>query len=233
MPTNRRRFHVLHSSRSLLASLPVLLGAAFGARAASWEGSLAFGANGGTAAMAGVTVSGISASSPVRFRTSLGYASRDPGRASDARRVFINDATGGTPEKDGRIWTFGLDLLLPLAHRSGHPLALYAGPRYAMFDGHFHYVGDNEEFDVTSRHWALGAGLESTTRLGERFSLGLGAGAEYFFPAGLHGHDATYNPDDENVNARRDYKYADADRAVDQPTLELRVMVGVGCRLGG
>jgi hypothetical protein len=93
-------------------------------------------------------------------------------------------------------------------------------------------VGDNEEFDITGRQWALGAGLQSTTRLGERFSVGLGAGAEYFFPTNLHGHDATYSPDDENVNARRDYQYADADRAVDQPTLELRVMAGVGCRLG-
>jgi hypothetical protein len=232
MSTSRRRFQALSLSRGLLVALPALLGGAFGAQAASCEGSLAFGANAGTAAIAGLTVSGISASSPIRLRTSLGYAACDPGRAREARRVFINDATGGTPEKDGRIWTFGLDLLFPLARRSGHLLDLYAGPRYALFDGHFRYVGDNEEFDITSRHWVVGAGLESTTRLGERFSLGLGAGAEDFFPASLHGHDATYDPDDENVNSREDYKYADADRAVDQPTIELRLTAGLGCRFG-
>jgi len=48
----------------------------------------------------------------------------------------------------------------------------------------------------------------------------------------MHGHDATYSPDNENVNAREDYKYADADRAVNQPVLEFRAMVGVGVRLG-
>lgn len=232
MPTTRRRFQALRAGRCLLLALPLVLGGTSNARAASCEASLAFGANAGTAALAGLTVSGLSGSSPIQLRGSVGYASRNPGRAEEARHVFINDATGGTPEKNGRVWALGLDLLIPLSGSSGHALDLYAGPRYAMFDGHFRYVGDNEEFDITSRHWAAGAGLESTSRLGERFSLKLGAGAEYFFSSSLHGHDATYTPDDENVNAREEFRYEDADRVVDQPKLELRVMAGVGCRLG-
>lgn len=232
MRSSRCPFHVRGTLRTTFLTLLMATGFAPGSRAASCEGSLAFGANAGTAALASLTVSGISESSPIRLRSSIGFSSRDPGKAREARHVFINDATGGTPEKNGTIWTLGLDLLFPLGPKSGHALEFYAGPRFAMFDGHFRYVGDNEEFDITSHHWAVGTGLQSTTRLGERFSLGLGAGAEYFFPSSLHGHDATYSPDDENVNSREDYKWADADQAVDQPTLEFRLLAGVSCRLG-
>jgi hypothetical protein len=124
MPTVHRRFHFLQVPRGLVLSLLLLLGQASGSRAASCEAGLAFGANAGTAAMAGLTISGLSATSPIRLRTSLGYSSRNPGRAEEARRVFINEATGGTPEKHGSLWSFGLDLLLPLKAGPGHPLDL-------------------------------------------------------------------------------------------------------------
>ena len=66
MPTTRCRFRALRAGRCLLLALPLLLGGASSARAASCEASLAFGANAGTAVLAGLTVSELSGSSPIR-----------------------------------------------------------------------------------------------------------------------------------------------------------------------
>ena len=54
----------------------------------------------------------------------------------------------------------------------------------------------------------------------------LHAGYDYFFPSDVHGHDTTYNPDDNNVNPRDDYKYADVDDAINQPKHMVRLMIG-------
>lgn len=51
-------------------------------------------------------------------------------------------------------------------------------------------------------------------------------GADYFFHGTLTGHDTSYNPDGEDVNARSDYTYDDADKAIDQPELEFQAMFG-------
>ena len=48
----------------------------------------------------------------------------------------------------------------------------------------------------------------------------------------MNGHDTTYNPNDENVNPRKDYDYGDADEAVNQPKLEVRAMAGIVVRWG-
>jgi hypothetical protein len=102
-----------------------------------------------------------------------------------------------------------------------------------MFDAHFRYVGDNEEFDVTSSAWGLGGGLQGRAALGPSFSLGASGGGEHFAQTALHGQDATYTPDNDNVNARREYVYADADRAVNQPKAQFRHMAGFTYRIGG
>ncbi|UCC74694.1 MAG: hypothetical protein JSV86_09130 [Gemmatimonadota bacterium] len=39
---------------------------------------------------------------PVRARLSIGGISGEAGNPLDARRVFINDATHGTPQQSGR-----------------------------------------------------------------------------------------------------------------------------------
>jgi hypothetical protein len=202
------------------------------ALAATYEGGLLFGTTGGAAASANLTVSNLADTHPLRLRLGLCYARMNPGLVQEARKVFINEARGGTPEKHGRLWIVGLDFLYPVARGSGQGLAAYAGPRYGMFDAHFRYVGDNEEFDVTSRTWGFGAGLEGSAAIGPRFALTLSGGGEYFLPSDLHGHDATYSPSDENVNARENYGYADADRAINQPELEIRFMGGIIYRFG-
>jgi len=202
------------------------------ARAATSEGSFFFGTNGGGSAMASFAVSPLAVTLPLRLRGSLGYAAMNPGAPENARHVFINDASGGTPEKHGRLWTLGFDFLCPIAGGSERRLDAYAGPRYGLFDAHFRYVGDNEEFDVTTHSWGAGAGLEGSVALGTRVAMSLLGGAEAFLPSDLHGHDATYSPNDENINARGKHTYADADQAIHQPKVEARIMAGITYRFG-
>ena len=49
---------------------------------------------------------------PFELRLGLGYTILNPGNAVDARRIFINNATNGEPEKKGRSIDF--------ARLSGH-----------------------------------------------------------------------------------------------------------------
>lgn len=60
---------------------------------------------------------------PLTLRLRAGYTAVEPGDPLAARRVFINDATNGTPEESGRTLDFGMDGLYPL--RPG--VLLYGG----------------------------------------------------------------------------------------------------------
>jgi hypothetical protein len=166
---------------------------------------------------------------PLRARLRLARTSLEPGSAPDARRIFINDATNGTPREAGSTWDFGVDGLYPLGDRTH----VFGGVRHTRFKANFKYVGGNEDFDVTSEHWGLAAGLEAEFPMGSRMSLLLSGGGEYFFSSRLTGHDTSYSPDGDHVNPRRDYSYDDADDAVNQPVMRPVALVGVSYRLGG
>jgi hypothetical protein len=166
---------------------------------------------------------------PVHLRLRLGRSSVEPGNPGDARRIFINDATNGTPRESGRTWDLGLDGVLLLGERTG----VFGGVRYSSFTANFKFVGGNEDFDVTSGHWGLALGLEASYPMTTRTTLLVQGGGEYFFSTRLTGHDTSYSPDGDDVNPRRDYTYSDADDAVGQPTWRPIVLLGVGYRLGG
>jgi hypothetical protein len=163
---------------------------------------------------------------PLKARLGLRYASVGPGEPLDARRIFINNATNGTPEKSGRTWGFNLDLLYPMRVLSLPRSHVYGGVRYARFTGNFVFVGGNEDFDIRSSHWGLGAGLESYWSLSQRVDLVLSTGVDYFFASTMNGHDTSYSPDGTAVNPREDFTYSDADAAVSQPKLEPALMLG-------
>jgi hypothetical protein len=165
---------------------------------------------------------------PLEARLRIGHTSLDPGDAARARRVFINDATNGTPEEAGRTWDFGLDGLYPLGPRT----KFFGGLRYARFKANFNFVGGNENFDITSSHWGLAAGVEASYPMGRKTSLIVAGAGEYFFSSRITGHDTSYSPDGDNVNPRQDYGYSDADKAVGQPTWRPVALVGVSYRLG-
>jgi len=48
-----------------------------------------------------------------KLRFGIGLSLIDPGNAADARRIFINNATNGVPEKNGRSFDFRLDFMFP------------------------------------------------------------------------------------------------------------------------
>lgn len=107
----------------------------------------------------------------------------------------------------------------------------FIGPRYSKFTGNFKYIGGNEDFDIVSNQYGVGAGFESHYNISNGLQLIFSAGMDYYFNAKLPGHDTSYYPD--NVNAREnnetntDFRYKDADKAVDQPKFMPRFMLGV------
>ena len=169
---------------------------------------------------------------PFSLRLGVGHSRPAAGNALTARQVFINDATNGTPGSAGRAWTGRLDLVRGI---TGGPLTgvrVYGGPRYASFTANFIYVGGNEDFDVRSKHWGWGGGLEWRWPVGDVMSFNLGGGADWFLPARLQGHDTAYEPDRITGNERDDYTYQDADAAIDQPELEWRFGVSLSRGFG-
>jgi len=167
---------------------------------------------------------------PLEARLGIGYSRVQPGNALDARRIFINDATNGYPEKGGTIWDFRFDFLYPTHFLSLDRGFFFAGPRYSRFTGDFKFVGGNEDFSINSKQWGLGIGLESYYLVSKDIDMVITTGVDYFFSNRLTGHDTSYSPDGEDINARNDYTYDDADKAISQPKIEPRFMIGFNYR---
>lgn len=188
-------------------------------------GGVVLGYNGGFGGQLNVSMTSFQSGFPLSIRFGFGYTNVDPGRPADARKIFINDATNGTPEENGYIWDLRLDLMIPvnLLYNSN----VYLGPRYSMFTGNFNFVDGNENFDITSNQFGLGAGFLTQLLLVPNLYLVLDGGADYFFQSTLKGHDTAYSPDGDDVNPRQNYTYDDADKAVNQPKILGRFMIGI------
>jgi len=163
---------------------------------------------------------------PFILRLAAGRYSLDPGDPAAARRIFINDNTNGVPSKDGHFWSLRLDFLYPVQWFSWKRLYFYGGPRRSYFTGHFEYVGGNEDFEVTSGSWGVGAGLEKHYAISRNLDLLLTAGADYQAKSTLSGHDTAYSPNGESVNGRKTFTYNDADEAIRQPLIVPRLLIG-------
>lgn len=200
--------------------------------AANFHSGVSLGYAGGPGFNAHAGVADFSPGFPVTVRLGMGRNSMDPGRAVDARRIFIANANNGTPEKRGWTWQYRLDFLYPIGPSAERSLYVFGGPRHARFTGNFKYVGANEDFDVKSHQWGWGLGLEGNFPMGRRARFALSGGVDYFPKGRLYGHDTSYSPDGEDVNPREDFGYTDADDAINQPWLELRIMAGVDYHFG-
>ena len=176
-------------------------------------------------------VSNFATDFPLAARLAIGHSYLDPGNPAAARRIFINNATNGIPEKSGGTWNYRFDLLFPIKLKSVPNAKLLFGPRYARYKGNFKYVGGNEDFDVTSAQWGLGIGLESSFSMSSKLALRLLTGFDQLFKSDLKGHDTSYSPNGDNINPREDYSYSDADRAINQPGSELYIMIGFSYQL--
>lgn len=193
---------------------------------------LGLGATAGFGVQGDITFEDFTRSAPLSLRISGAYSGRDAGKALDARRVFINDNTNGTPEESGSTWQVRLDLMLPVFDVGSTPVQLGIGARKAFFTGTFDFVGGNEKFDVVSDPWGLGAFLEGAFEISDRVDFTIQVGLDYYFKSRIEGHDTAYEPDGDDVNPRNDYTWDDADDAVNQPRLEPYGLVGLRLRLG-
>jgi hypothetical protein len=166
------------------------------------------------------------------FRLAAGYSRREAGKADDARRIFINDATNGTPEEKAWLWDIRLDFMYDFGWSSSADIYVTGGVRHSNFTANFKYIGGNEDFDVTSNQWGLGTGLEGYFNITPKLQFVVSGGVDYYFPSALKGHDTEYNPDGDHVNPRNDYTYDDADDAVNQPSWEPRALIGLSYWFG-
>jgi hypothetical protein len=172
-------------------------------------------------------ISGLSKDLPFQLRMAASYTAVDPGNALDARHIFINNNSNGTPEKEGQVWDIRLDFLYPVNWFSLKNAYFFAGPRYSWFTGRFDFVGGNEDFEIYSDSWGLGAGLETQYAINNKINLVLSAGLDFYHTDHMHGHDTTYYSDGETVNGREDYTYQDADKAVNQPKFVPNISIGI------
>ena len=69
-------------------------------------------------------------------------------------------------------------------------------------------------------------GLKNYFKIRTRFDLSVTTGLDYFGDKELKGHDTSYSPDGTSVNGRQNYTYKDADKAINQPKIELILMLG-------
>ena len=211
-------------SRNVFLALILFAGAAHGA---DFFTGLSAGYKGGISVCGSAGMSSFAQGFPLGLEFGLTYSRIDPGDPFPARRIFIADATNGTPEKSGLTWDFRMDFLYNLRVSGPKGVFLFAGPRLSLFTGSFHYVGANEEFDVTSTQWGLGFGGKGLFAISYRVDLMLSAGFDYYFKGPLHGHDTTYSPDDQNGNPKENFIYTDAAAVINTPKLQPTMMIGL------
>jgi len=205
---------------------------AFPAAGVEWNGGAVVGYNGGPGGTANLMASKLVEGFPIALRLGVGYTAVEPGDPADARRIFINNATNGTPEERGWRWDYRFDLTYPLTIWSMQGLFVSGGARYSRHTSNFSFVGGNEDFDVTSNQWGWGLGLDKMLRMSSKTDFVFTVGVDYYLSAKLEGHDTSYDQGGEDVNPREDFAYADADEAINQPGFVFRFMLGVNYRFG-
>ncbi len=201
----------------------------FTAKAFDYSAGISAGYNYGPGLYLNGQLSNFARGFPFKIKIGAGYTIvSNPGNALNARKIFINNATNGRPEKSGWMWDLRMDFLYQVHWFKMTNLFLYGGPRYNLFTANFNFVNGNEDFDITSNHWGWGIGLNKTFLINKEFDLQINSGLDYFLPSTIYGHDTSYNPDNENVNPRENFTYSDADVAINQPKLNFRLMIGIG-----
>jgi hypothetical protein len=171
---------------------------------------------------------------PLGFEIELGYSWTRKGDATLACQVFINQAQNNNRQtiSSGGVLDLGINATYPL-NRAYGPVKFHilGGPRYVRWAVRHQYVNGNEDFDVVAHRWGLGGGVRGVMPLSTNFNALMQLEVNYYPRASIYGHDATYYPDNSNVNARDNdagytYTYDDALRATTVPHIRPRVMIG-------
>ncbi|MBD3274471.1 MAG: hypothetical protein GF372_04135 [Candidatus Marinimicrobia bacterium] len=195
------------------------------------RGGLMFGYYGGFGMNAQLLASDFAQDLPFMMRIGGGFSTINPGNSWEARKIFINNATNGAPEKSGIIWDARMDFIYEASWFKKKTTYMFFGPRYTHFKGNFEFINGNEVFDIISDQWGVGLGLEQHYRMNSNLEFIMSAGFDYYPPSTIEGHDTAYSPDGEYVNPREEFEYEDADKAIHQPKYQPRIMLGVNYRL--
>ena len=224
----------MNTSRVLASALTlaILASAAGSAKATRFSLGVQAGLRAGIGVEGNAMVKDFAEGFPMALRLAAGYSRREAGKAADARRIFINDATNGTPEEKAWLWDIRLDFMYDFGWSSSADIYVTGGVRYALFTANFKFIGGNEDFDVTSNQWGLGVGLEGYFNITNHLQFVVSGGVDYYFAGTLKGHDTEYNPDGDHVNPRDDYTYDDADDAINQLSWEARALIGLSYWFG-
>lgn len=207
-------------------------------KSSNFTAGILTGYNAGYGFHANIKAANFAQEFPFQLRLGIGYNRLNPGISSDARRIFINNATNGVPEKKGSFFDYRLDFMLPKTIFGFEDSYLIFGPRFSTFKGNFKYIGGNEDFDVLSKQWGLGTGFENHFKMTQKIDLVFAFGIDYYFLGVLNGHDTSYDPGNDNVSPRKDnqnddilFNYKNADKAINQPKIAPRAMIGISFNL--
>lgn len=178
----------------------------------------------------GVRMEDSSSSFPLYLQVRGGAAYQfSPGNADDARKIFINDNTGGSVEEFGLSYMAGIDVGWKVLTKDSLEVEIIASGLLNHYEAHFAFIGNNEAFTVktTALGFGLGGGLR--IRFSEnRSSLIVKGGLEFFPKTRIDAHGTFYyNPDGQDDNPRLDYTYEDADGSINQPFFRPYVMAGI------
>ncbi len=184
------------------------------------------GYNGGTDLQINGEIGAFAKGFPFGVQISVAHISMNPGIPLDARKIFINNATNGDPEKFGSIWDFRFDFPYQMKRFKKSNTSIFLGPRYAMFIGRFNFIGGNEDFDVRTNMWGMGTGIKSQFEITEHLDLVISGGADYYQKSAIYSHGTTYSPDGEHIDPREEFEYEDADKAINQPEYKFHTLIG-------
>jgi hypothetical protein len=197
------------------------------ANAAGFYSGVSLGLKGGFSYRGSFGITDFARGFPFGLELSVTRASVDPGNALRARRIFVNQNTNGTPEKEGSLWDLRMDFMYNLRLQNVKGFYLYAGPRVSYFTGDFAFIDGNEDFEVTSTQWGIGVGAKGVFSISQVVDLTLSAGLDGYFPAAMYGHSTTYSPDDNNVDPKENFTYKDAAAAVNTPRIQPVLLMGL------
>ena len=189
-------------------------------------GQAQLGYYGGVGFHGSLTAQNFAEGFPFSARLGLGYSKVNSGDEWAARRIFIDNNQNGDARSDARVWDLRLDVLYPVKVMELRRTNVYGGIRRTDFEAFFEYIGGAETFSVRSHQWGLGGGIETAFAINPRLDLIFSVGADYYFKGTLDGHDTYYRPDNDNTNPIAAYTYADADKAINQPDVMTRLMLG-------
>ena len=195
--------------------------------AAGWNTGLSLGLKGGFSVSGSVGVTDFARGFPFGLEVAATMSSINPGDAWRARRIFVNQNTNGTPEKDGSMWDLRMDFMYNLHLTNVKGFYLFAGPRLSFFTGDFKFVDGNEDFEVTSTQWGIGVGARGVFAISQVIDLTLTAGVDGYFPSSMYGHSTVYSPDGNNVDPKENFTYKDAAAAIGTPRVQPVLLMGL------